>query len=65
MKSDSNYVEAGADHYDQRDLRNHEHLIRHHQQALTWLGYQVALTPPGDGSPPLGTGSDSRQHPAA
>ena len=52
MKNDSDYAEAGADYYDRRDERNREHLVRHHQQALTRLGYQVTLTPPGDGSPP-------------
>jgi transposase len=52
MKYDSDYAEAGADYYDRRDARNHEHLVRHHQQALARLGYQVTLTPPGDGSPP-------------
>ncbi len=52
MKHDSDYTEAGADYYDHRDRRNHEHLVRHHQQALARLGYQVTLTPPGDGSPP-------------
>jgi len=52
MKHDSDYTEAGAGCYDHRDRRNHEHLVRHYQQALTRLGYQVALTPPGDGSPP-------------
>ena len=30
-------------------------LARHYQQALTRLGYQVTLTPPGDGGPPPGT----------
>jgi len=52
MKYDGDYAEAGADYYDRRDARNHEHLVRHHQQALARLGYQVTLTPPGDGSPP-------------
>ncbi len=52
MKDDSDYAEAGADYYDQRDQRNHEHLIRHHQQALARLGCQVTLIPPSDGSPP-------------
>jgi transposase len=56
------YAEAGEDYYAQRDRRDREHLIRHHQQALARLGYQVTLTPPGDGSPPPpATG----QHPAA
>ena len=55
MKHNSDYAEAGADYYDQRDLRNHEHLVRHHQQALARLGYQVTLLPPGDGSPPPGS----------
>jgi hypothetical protein len=45
-------ADAGADYYDRRDQRNNEHLVRHHRQALTRLGYQVTLTPPGDGSPP-------------
>jgi transposase len=52
MTYDSDYTDAGADYYDRRDQRNHEHLVRHHQQALARLGYQVTLTPPGDGSPP-------------
>jgi hypothetical protein len=47
------YADAGEDYYQQRDHRNREHLIRHHQQALARLGCQVTLIPPGDGSPPL------------
>ena len=39
----------------QRDRRDREHIIRHHQQALARLGCQVTLIPPGDGSPPSGT----------
>jgi hypothetical protein len=31
---------------EQRDHRNHEHLVRHHQHALSRLGYQVTLIPP-------------------
>ena len=46
------YAEAGQDYYEQRDRRNREHLIRHHQQALARLGCQVTLIPPGDGTPP-------------
>ncbi len=46
------YAEVGEDYYEQRDRRNREHLIRHHQQALARLGCQVTLVPPGDGSPP-------------
>jgi transposase len=57
MKYDADYAEAGADYYHHRDARNHEHLIRHHQQALARLGYQVTLTGPGDDSPPPGTGT--------
>jgi len=56
------YAEAGEDYYEQRDRRNREHLIRHHQQALARLGCQVTLTPPGDGSPP---GADPDRQPAA
>jgi transposase len=52
MEHDADYTDAGADYYDRRDQRNHEHLARHHQHALTRLGYQVTLIPPGDGSPP-------------
>jgi transposase len=52
MKYDADYADAGADYYDRRDARNHDHLVRHHQQALARLGYQVTLTPPGDPSPP-------------
>jgi transposase len=55
MKYDADYAEAGADYYDRRDARNHEHLVRHHQQALARLGYQVTLTAPDDGSPPPST----------
>lgn len=57
MTHDADYAEAGADYYDHRDARNHEHLVRHHQQALARLGYQITLTGPGDGSPPPGTGT--------
>jgi transposase len=57
MKHDGNYTEAGADYYDHRDRRNRDHLIRHHQQALTRLGYQVTLIPPGDGRPPPDPGT--------
>jgi transposase len=46
------YAEAGQDYYEQRDRRDRDHLIRHHQQALARLGIQVTLTAPGDGSPP-------------
>ena len=57
------YAEAGQDYYEQRDRRNREHLIRHHQQALARLGCQVAVIPPGDGTPPPDTGPG--QQPAA
>ena len=56
------YAEAGEDYYQQRDQRNREHLIRHHQQALAQLGCQVTLIPPGDGSPP---DTEPNQQPAA
>ena len=54
MKHDGpgDHAEAGEDYYDQRDARNHDHLVRHHQQALARLGYHLTLTPPGDGSQP-------------
>jgi transposase len=55
MRYDGDYAEAGEDYYQQRDQRNHEHLVRLHQQALARLGYQVTLIPPGDPSPPPGT----------
>jgi transposase len=55
MKYEANYADAGEDYYEQRDHRNREHLVRHHQQALARLGYQITLIPPGDGSPPPGT----------
>ena len=55
MRYDGDYTEAGEDYYEQHDQRNHEHLVRHHQQALARLGYQVTLIPPGDPSPPPGT----------
>jgi hypothetical protein len=54
MARGQDYADAGEDYYDQRDQRNREHLIRHHQQALARLGCQVTLNPPGDGSPPPG-----------
>jgi hypothetical protein len=37
--------------------------FRHHQQALARLGYQVTLTPPGDGTHPPNPGPG--QQPAA
>ena len=46
MKYDGDYAEAGASYYDLRDQRNHEHVVRHHQQALARLGYHVTLIPP-------------------
>jgi transposase len=53
MRYDGDYAGAGADHHDRRGARNHEHLARHHQQALIRLGYQVTITPPpADPSPP-------------
>jgi transposase len=55
MTRDQDYADAGEDYYEQRDHRNREHLIRHHQQALARLGYQVTLIPPGDGAPPPAT----------
>jgi len=54
MARGQDYADAGEDYYDQRDQRNREHLIRHHQQALARLGCQVTLVPPGDSSPPPG-----------
>jgi len=48
-----------------KSAMGHEHLVRHHQQALARLGYQVALIPPGDGTPPPGNDGASPQHPAA
>jgi transposase len=64
MKRDQDYAEAGADYYQQRDQRNHEHLARHYQQALARLGYQITLTLKADGHPPPGTDTSS-QHAAA
>jgi hypothetical protein len=58
MKHGSDYAEAGSGCYDQRDQRNHEHLVRHHHRALAWLGFQTTFIPPADGSPP----SASPQH---
>jgi len=55
MTRDQDYADAGEDYYEQRDHRNRDHLIRHHQQALARLGYQITLIPPGDGAPPPGT----------
>ena len=64
MRYDGDYAEAGADYYDRRDARNRDYLIRHYQQALTRLGYQVTLTPPGDGRPPPGTDTPSADNPS-
>ena len=47
MARGQDYADVGEDYYDQRDQRNREHLIRHHQQALARLGCQVTLVPPG------------------
>jgi transposase len=55
MTHDEDYADAGENYYEQRDHRNRQHLIRHHQQALARLGCQVTLIPPGDGGPPPGT----------
>jgi hypothetical protein len=52
MARGHDYAEDGDDYYDKRALRNREHLATRYQQALTRLGYQVTLTPPGDGGPP-------------
>jgi hypothetical protein len=52
MTHDTDYTDAGADYYDRRDQRNREHLARHHQHALTRLGYQVTLTASDGGHPP-------------
>ena len=57
MARGQDYADAGEDYYDQRDQRNREHLIRHHQQALARLGCQVTLVPPGDGQPATRPGS--------
>ena len=52
MKNDQDYAEAGEDYYERVDQRNRDHIVRHHQQALARLGYEVTLVPPGDGKPP-------------
>jgi transposase len=57
MARGQDYADAGEDDYDQRDQRNREHLIRHHQQAPARLGCQVTPVPPGDSSPPPDTAS--------
>jgi hypothetical protein len=51
MARGRDYADVGEDYYDQRDQRDREHLIRHHQKALARLGCQVTLIPPGDGTP--------------
>src|SRR5581483_6697296 len=63
MSNDQDYAEDGADYYDQRARRDHEHLARRYQQALTRLGYQVTLTPPGD-DPPHGPATTPPTTPA-
>ena len=57
MARGQDYADAGEDYYDQRDQRNREHLIRHHQQAPARLGCQVTSVPPGYSSPPPDTAS--------
>jgi len=52
MRYGAGYIDAGADYYERRDQRNHEHLVRYHQNALARLGVEVIVTPPGDGAPP-------------
>ena len=52
LRDDSNYTDAGADYYERGDQRSREHLIRHHHNALARLGPQMAVTQPGDGTPP-------------
>ena len=32
MKNNQDYAEAGEDYYEQRDARNHDHLVRHHRK---------------------------------
>jgi transposase len=55
MAQQQDYAEAGEQYYELRDQRNREHLIRHHQQALARLGYQITLTGPGDSTLPPST----------
>jgi transposase len=59
MARGRDYIDAGVDYYDQRDRRNREHIVKHHQQALTRLGYQVTIQPidppPGGAPPPTET----------
>jgi len=45
MAHDRDYLDAGADYYDQRARRNREHLAKRYEQALTRLGYQVTIEP--------------------
>jgi hypothetical protein len=52
MIHDANYSDVGADHYDRRDQRDRDHLARHHQHALTRLGYQATLTASDGRHPP-------------
>ena len=56
MARDRDYIDAGADYYDQRARRNRDHLAKRYQQALTRLGYQVTIepvdTPPPTAPPP-------------
>ena len=59
MSQDQDYTDAGEDYYEQRDQRNREHLIRHHQQALAG---SATRSP----SPALATAARRRHaHPAA
>jgi hypothetical protein len=49
MRYDSDYIDAGADYYEQRDQRNREHLVRYHQNALARLGLSASFGGPDSG----------------
>ena len=63
MERGQDYADAGEDYYQQRDQRDREHVIRHHQQALARLGYQVTLIPPPTASNPPVTAQASSPPP--
>ena len=62
MARGQDYADAGEDYYDQRDQRDREHLIRHHQQALAGSATRSPSSRPVTAPRP---GDGPSQHPAA
>ena len=62
MATGGTYAEQGEDFYERRQEHDRERIAARYQQALTRLGYQVSLTPAGDGSPPPDPGTPPTSH---